>query len=155
MTPATKQLVQQKIAFETLQYQHDAHTSSFGLEAVEKLAIEAERVFKTLVVCTDTGKLAVAIVPVNLKLNLKLIAKALRVKKVNMADAKRVEASTGYVLGGVSPLGQKKKLVTVIDDSAKKFAKIYVSGGRRGLEIVLSPNDLATQCQATFAHITS
>ncbi|OUR62316.1 aminoacyl-tRNA deacylase [Colwellia sp. 39_35_sub15_T18] len=155
MTPATKQLTQQKIAFETLQYQHDAHASSFGLEAVEKLALATEQVFKTLVVCTDTDKLAVAIVPVHLKLNLKAMAKALRVKKVTMADAKRVEASTGYVLGGVSPLGQKKKLATVIDDSAQELAKIYVSGGRRGLEIALSPDDLAKMCQATFAAISS
>jgi len=155
MTPATKQLTQQKIAFETLQYQHDAHASSFGLEAVEKLALATEQVFKTLVVCTDTDKLAVAIVPVHLKLNLKAMAKTLRVKKVTMADAKRVEASTGYVLGGVSPLGQKKKLATVIDDSAQELAKIYVSGGRRGLEIALSPDDLAKMCQATFAAISS
>mgnify|MGYP002700289119 CR=1 FL=1 len=155
MTPATKQLTQQKIAFETLQYQHDAHASSFGLEAVEELSLEAEQVFKTLVVCTDTNKLAVAIVPVHLKLNLKTMAKTLRVKKVNMADAKRVEASTGYVLGGVSPLGQKKKLTTVIDDSAQKLPRMYVSGGRRGLEIALSPDDLAKMCQATFAPISS
>ena len=99
--------------------------------------------------------MAVAIVPVNLKLNLKAIAKALKVKKVKMAEAKRVETSTGYVLGGVSPLGQKKKLITVIDVSSKKFQQIYVSGGRRGLEIQLSPQDLATLCQATFSAISS
>ncbi len=155
MTPATKQLKKHKIAFETLQYQHDTHASSFGLEAVAKLSLAADQVFKTLVVCGDSEQLAVAIVPVNVKLNLKALAKALKVKKVKMAEAKRVEASTGYVLGGVSPLGQKKKLLTVIDASAKTLQQIYVSGGRRGLEIALSPNDLAKVCQATFADIAS
>lgn len=155
MTPATKQLKQHKIPFVIHQYQHDASASSFGGEAVEKLAVNAEQVFKTLVVCTDTKQLVVGIIPVNLKLNLKAIAKILQVKKVKMADAKRVEASTGYVLGGVSPLGQKKSLLTVIDASAENFKQIYVSGGRRGLEIELSPNDLSTLCQATFANISN
>ena len=155
MTPATKQLEKHKVPFEILQYQHDANASSFGLEAVEKLALNAEQVFKTLVVCTDTNQLAVAIIPVNVKLNLKAIAKTLKVKKVKMADAKRVETSTGYILGGVSPLGQKKTLSTVIDASAEQFSKIYVSGGRRGLEIELSPQDLARLCRAIFGNITT
>jgi Cys-tRNA(Pro)/Cys-tRNA(Cys) deacylase len=155
MTPATKQLERHKKSFELHQYQHDANASSFGYEAVEKLSLNAEQVFKTLVVCTDTDKLAVAIVPVNLKLNLKAMAKSLNVKKVKMADAKRVEASTGYVLGGVSPLGQKKRLSTVIDISAENFSLVFVSGGRRGLEISLSPEDLAKLCQASFADISS
>ena len=154
MTPATKLLKQQKIPYELLQYQHDVNASSFGLEAVEKLSLDANQVFKTLVVCCDTDQLAVAIVPVNTMLNLKSIAKALKVKKVKMADAKRVEASTGYVLGGVSPLGQKKRLPTVIDISGKSLDKIYVSGGKRGLEIALSPKDLCFLCTASFAAIT-
>jgi len=155
MTPATKQLEKHKVPFQILQYQHDANASSFGLEAVEKLLLNAEQVFKTLVICTDTDQLAVAIIPVNVKLNLKAIAKTLKVKKVKMADAKRVETSTGYILGGVSPLGQKKALSTVIDASAEQFAHIYVSGGRRGLEIQLSPQDLARQCRAIFENITT
>lgn len=155
MTPATKQLKKHNISFETHQYQHDSNASSFGLEAVEKLSLDAKQVFKTLVVCCDTQQLVVAIVPVNLKLNLKSLAKILKVKKVKMADAKRVEASTGYVLGGVSPLGQKKHLSTVIDISAKEFDKIYVSGGRRGLEIELAPQDLCTVCMAIFSNIAS
>ena len=155
MTPATKQLKKHRISFEILQYQHDTNTSSFGLEAVEKLSLDAEQVFKTLVVCCDTDQLVVAIVPVNLKLNLKSLAKTLKVKKVKMADAKRVEASTGYVLGGVSPLGQKKRLSTVIDVSAEKFKHIYVSGGKRGLEIKISPNDLREQCQAAYDNISN
>ncbi|MGV2872544.1 Cys-tRNA(Pro) deacylase [Colwellia sp. E150_009] len=154
MTPATKLLKQKKIPFELLQYQHDANASSFGLEAVEKLSLAAEQVFKTLVVCCDTDKLAVAIVPVNTMLNLKSMAKALKVKKIKMADAKRVEASTGYVLGGVSPLGQKKRLPTVIDSSAELLTNLYVSGGKRGLEIKLTPQHLSQLCSATFAPIT-
>jgi Cys-tRNA(Pro)/Cys-tRNA(Cys) deacylase len=155
MTPATQQLKQKKIPFEVLQYDHDAKATSFGLEAVEKLSLEAQQVFKTLVVCCDTDQLAVAIVPVNLKLNLKAIAKELKVKKVKMADAKRVEATTGYVLGGVSPLGQKKRLPTVIDSSAETLEVMYVSGGKRGLEIALAPTDLKTLSQASFAVIST
>jgi len=155
MTPATQQLKQKKIPFEVLQYDHDANATSFGLEAVEKLSLEAQQVFKTLVVCCDTDQLAVAIVPVNLKLNLKAIAKELKVKKVKMADAKRVEATTGYVLGGVSPLGQKKRLPTVIDSSAETLELMYVSGGKRGLEIALAPKDLNILCQGNFALISN
>lgn len=153
MTPAINQLKRQKVSFDIHQYQHDANTESFGLEAVEKLSLNAEQVFKTLVICTDTNQLAVAIVPVMFKLNLKAIAKSLKVKKAKMADANRVEASTGYVLGGVSPIGQKKALTTVIDQSAQQFTNIFVSGGKRGLEIELSPLDLAKICRATFADI--
>ena len=153
MTPAIKQLKQQKKAFKIHQYQHDANAQSFGHEAVEKLSLNAEQVFKTLVICTDTNQLAVAIVPVMFKLNLKAIARALKVKKVKMADGNRVEVSTGYVLGGVSPLGQKKSLTTVIDKSAQHFTHIFVSGGKRGLEIELSSQDLAKMCRAIFADI--
>lgn len=155
MTPAIKQLEQQKKSFKTHQYQHDANAQSFGTEAVEKLSLNAEQVFKTLVICTDTNQLAVAIVPVMFKLNLKAVAKALQVKKVKMADGNRVEVSTGYVLGGVSPLGQKKSLTTIIDKSAQRFSHVFVSGGRRGLEIELKPQDLAQMCRATFADIVS
>lgn len=155
MTPAIKQLEQQKKSFKIHQYQHDANAQSFGTEAVEKLSLNAEQVFKTLVICTDTNQFAVAIVPVMFKLNLKAVAKALKVKKVKMADGNRVEVSTGYVLGGVSPLGQKKSLTTIIDKSAQRFSHVFVSGGKRGLEIELKPQDLAQMCRATFADIVS
>ena len=154
MTPATQQLKKNKIAFEILQFQHNVNESSYGEEVIEKLSLTPAQVFKTLVVWCDTDALAVAIVPVNLKLNLKAMAKALQVKKVKMAPAKRVETTTGYVLGGVSPLGQKKRLKTIIDISAEPFDVIYVSGGKRGLEIALAPQDLCVLCQAKFASIS-
>ena len=110
-----------------LKYEHDANAASFGLEAVEKLNLNASSVFKTLVVSNELGKLAVAIVPVDTKLSEKKMAKALGVKKVAMAQADAVMASTGYVLGGVSPLGQKKSLPTVLDATAESQAVIYVS----------------------------
>jgi len=155
MTPAIDSLTKQKVAFTVLQYQHDSSSQAFGLEAVAKLNLNAEQVFKTLVICDETSTLAVAIVPVNRMLNLKAVAKVLKVKKVVMAEAARVTTTTGYVLGGVSPLGQKKKLVTLLDNSAQDFNTVYVSGGKRGLEIVLSPQDLAEQCRASFVNIST
>ena len=123
------------------------------MEAVERLNIDAARIFKTLVIQLDNGALTVGIVPVSGQLNLKQHAKAAGGKKAAMADATLVERSTGYVLGGVSPLGQKKKLSTVIDSSATNHDTILVSAGRRGLEIELSPNDLCRLTSATFAPI--
>ncbi|MBB3106603.1 Cys-tRNA(Pro)/Cys-tRNA(Cys) deacylase [Psychrobacter luti] len=159
MTPAIKLAKQRNLDYKLHEYTHDSNAASFGLEAAEKLAIVAERVFKTLVVTTDTGVLAVAILPVDKTLNFKKMAKALSVnkmlscKKVQMADPKQVERTTGYVLGGVSPLGQKKRLATLIDASAQEQSTIYVSGGRRGLEIELPPEQLATTLAARFADI--
>jgi Cys-tRNA(Pro)/Cys-tRNA(Cys) deacylase len=153
MTPAIQQLKQQKITYEVLQYQHDVNSSAYGLEVVEKLKLNAESVFKTLVLCTDSQQLVVALVPVSNKLNLKALAKSVKAKKVAMADIKKVENTTGYILGGVSPIGQKKRLLTIIDSSAKKFTTLYVSGGKRGLEIALSPSDLAQLTKALFAQI--
>ncbi len=155
MTPAVRQLKQKQIPFELHNYQHDANVASYGLEAIEKLSLNAEQVFKTLIVSSDCNQLAVALVPVDKKLNLKLMAKALKVKKVKMAETKLVQTSTGYVLGGVSPLGQKKKLNTVIDLSAKEFRTIFISGGKRGLEIEISPEDLQQLLQANIFSIAT
>ena len=155
MTPAVRELKQKKIPFELHTYQHDTNSSSYGLEVLEKLSLNAEQVYKTLVISSDCNQLAVALVPVNKKLNLKAMAKTLNVKKVKMAEAKLVQTSTGYVLGGVSPLGQKKKLITVIDLSAQQFRTIFISGGKRGLEIELSPDDLQALLQATIAKIAT
>lgn len=155
MTPGVKQLQKLAIAYKLHQYQHDVNCKSYGLEAAEKLNVSAETVFKTLVVEVDNSFLAVAIVPVIKQLSLKKLAKALHAKKIKMADANKVQNSTGYVLGGVSPLGQKKALVTVLDKSAVALNTIFVSGGKRGLEIELTPENLVLSLQATYADITS
>lgn len=155
MTPAIYRARHAGIAFQLHEYAHDEGAPSYGLEAAEKLSITAERIFKTLVVKLDGKQLAVGIVPVTGQLNLKQIAKAAGAKKAAMAAPEEVERSSGYVLGGVSPLGQKKRLATFIDHSADAFATVYVSAGRRGLEIELAPNDLATLCQATFVPLAT
>ena len=153
MTPAINLAKQRNLTYKIHEYTHEEGATSYGLEAAEKLGIAAERIFKTLVVITESGTLAVAIVPVKTTLNLKKMAKALGCKKVQMADPKQVERSTGYVLGGVSPLGQKKRLQTVVDFSAADKESIYVSAGRRGLEIELPPAQLATTLNASFVDI--
>ena len=129
MTPAVTFAKKLKLDFELLEYQHDANAASFGLEAVEKLGLDEKSVFKTLVAELDTGELVVAIVPVSVNLNLKQLAKAAKAKKAKMAEPAKVERTTGYVLGGVSPLGQKKRLKTFIDTSAENLTTIYVSAG--------------------------
>lgn len=150
MTPAITAAKKAGIPFIVREYAHDPACPSYGLEAAEKLNAAPERVFKTLV--TDLGgELAVGIVPVNAMLDLKLLARAAGSKKATMAETALAERSTGYVLGGISPLGQKKRLRTFIDTSARDHATILVSAGRRGLEIELAPADLARLTNAVFA----
>jgi Cys-tRNA(Pro)/Cys-tRNA(Cys) deacylase len=152
MTPAINAAKKAKIQYLVHEYNHDPTAESYGKEAAEKLGVAPERVFKTLVV--DSGSdLHVAVVPVMLLLDLKRMAKALGLKKLTMADIRVVERVTGYVVGGVSPLGQKKRLRTVIDASAREHATIFVSGGRRGLDIELAPDDLAALTRAVFAPV--
>ena len=153
MTPGINIAKKAKITYKIHEYSHDPSSESYGAEAAEKMGVPEERVFKTLVVSLDSKDLAVGVVPVSAMLNMKLIAKAAGAKKAGMAAASEVERSTGYVLGGVSPLGQKKRLKTIIDASAESFPTIYVSAGRRGLEIELSPNDLGNLTNGTFAAI--
>ena len=157
MTPAIKLAQKQKIAHTVHEYHHDPRAESYGLEAAEALGIAAEQVFKTLLVSLTGHKspLAVAIVPVNKQLSLKSIAKALGAKKADMADPKVAEKTTGYVVGGISPLGQKKALPTVLDSSADALATIHVSAGKRGLEIELSPADLVRLTRGTSAAIAA
>ena len=152
-TPATKALDKAKVAYTTHAYEHDPKHESFGLEAAERLGLDPAVVFKTLVASVD-GQLTVAIVPVERQLDLKALAAARRSKRAQMADVKQAERTTGYVAGGISPLGQRKALPTVIDASATEHATIHVSGGRRGLEIELDPQDLARLARATFAPIS-
>ena len=153
MTPAITLVKKHKINHQVHEYTHDVTAESYGLEAVEKLGIPAERVFKTLVVQVDARELVVGIVPVAGMLSLKAMAKAAGGKKAVMADKALVERTTGYVVGGVSPLGQKKRLKTVIDTTARDFDTINVSAGRRGLEIELSPGDLLQVLNAQYADI--
>ena len=154
MTPAINQLIRLGVHHKLHEYIHDPKAASYGTEAAEKLAVNAHRVFKTLVVDTGQNILAVTILPVNQQLNLKLVAKALNVKKVTMADPVMVNRCTGYVLGGISPVGQKRALTTIIDASANAQKSVYVSGGRRGLEIELTAYDLSRVTNGSFAVIT-
>ena len=148
MTPATKLLKKQKVDFTIHEYTHDKNSESYGLEAAEKMGVDCNLVFKTLVVALDSGELIVAILPVAEKLSMKLVARVFSAKKAQMANKEDVLRSTGYVMGGVSPLGQKKRLKTVINSSAFKAETIFVSAGKRGLEVQLNPLQLQKILQA-------
>jgi Cys-tRNA(Pro)/Cys-tRNA(Cys) deacylase len=151
-TQATLALDRARVAYTRHAYDHDPSAASFGLEAAAVLGVDPERVFKTLLVDTGPG-LAVGIVPVAGQLDLKAMASALGVKSVTMADPVAAERSTGYVVGGISPVGQKRALLTVLDDTAYGFDTVFVSGGRRGFDIELSPTDLASVTGARRAPI--
>jgi len=153
MTPAIDLLKKVRAEFLVHSYAHDPKSASYGLEAAEKLGLPPERVYKTLLVSTEKGELLVAVVPVAGSLDLKALASAAGAKKVDMADAGIAQRSTGYLLGGISPLGQKKRLRTFIDESARTFPSIFVSAGRRGLEVELAAQVLAEHTRASFASI--
>lgn len=151
-TPATVALTRAGVPFTTHAYEHDPAASSYGLEAAEALGLDPEQVFKTLFVEVD-GRLVVGIVPVSRQLDLKAVAAAVNGKKATMADPAVAERATGYVIGGISPLGQKRAHPTVLDATALAYETVYVSGGRRGLDIGLAPQDLVRLTQATTAAI--
>lgn len=153
-TPATAALAAAGVSFTLHPYSHDPAAASYGLEAAEVLGVDPARVFKTLMVEVD-GRLAVGVVPVSGNLDLKAIAAALGSKKAAMADPVAAERRTGYVLGGISPLGQRQPSPTVIDDSALAMGTILVSGGRRGLDIELGPTDLIRLTKAITAPIST
>src|SRR6476660_7288061 len=139
-TPATVALARAGIDFTLHEYAHDPRAESFGLEAAQALGLDPVRVFKTLMTAVD-GRLAVAVVPVSGQLDLKALARALGGSRATMAERGAAERATGYVAGGISPIGQKRRHPTVLDASALDHPTIFVSGGRRGLDLELSPND--------------
>lgn len=151
MTPAIKLLERDGASFELLSYDHDPHAATYGEEAARALSLDPRSVFKTLVARLDDGRLVVGIVPVTTQLDVKALAKAAGARRAGMAEATEAERVTGYVLGGISPLGQKKHLPTFLDESVEDFTVIHVSGGRRGLEIRLAPDDLVRLSGARLA----
>jgi Cys-tRNA(Pro)/Cys-tRNA(Cys) deacylase len=152
-TPATVLLSKQKVTFTTHTYEVDARARSYGEAAAAALAVDPGRLFKTLVATVD-GRLAVGIVPVSASLDLKALAAELGGKKAAMAQPAAAERATGYVTGGISPLGQRSRLPMVLDVSAHDWPTVFVSGGRRGLQIELSPADLASITAASTAPIS-
>lgn len=153
-TPATVALRAAGIPFTEHAYAHDPATTSFGLEAATALGLEPDRVFKTLLADVD-GRLVVGIVPVTGKLDLKHLAAAVGGKRAAMADPALAERRTGYVVGGISPIGQKTAHPTVLDETAELWDTVYVSGGRRGFDIELTPADLIRVTQAVVADIAA
>ncbi|WP_182348984.1 Cys-tRNA(Pro) deacylase [Tomitella gaofuii] len=157
-TPATAAAARAGIAHRVHEYAHDRRVRTFGAEAVEALTAELdvapEQIFKTLLVKVD-GALAVAVLPVPSALSLKAVAKALGGRRAAMADHAEAERATGYVVGGISPLGQRRRLPTVVDDSALDFEVVLCSAGRRGLDLELRPPDLIALADAVTARITT
>jgi Cys-tRNA(Pro)/Cys-tRNA(Cys) deacylase len=151
-TPATVALTRAGVEFTVRDYEHDPRAASYGLEAAEALGVDAARVFKTLMAEVD-GRLVVGVVPVTGHLDLKALARAVGGRKAQMADPAAAERATGYVVGGISPVGQKRPHPTVVDESALEHPTVLVSGGRRGLDVELSPTDLVSVTDATTAPV--
>ncbi len=153
MTPAINLLKQRRITHRVLSYTHAPGAESYGAEAAEALGLDPAQVFKTLLASTERHELLVAIVPVSGSLDLKALAEAAGCRKCEMADPAAAQRATGYLVGGISPLGQKKKHRTFVDDSAGLLDTVHVSAGRRGLEVALAPADLVALTGAAFAGI--
>ena len=151
-TPATVALTRAGIPFASHTYEHDPLVTSFGVEAARELGVEADRVFKTLLADADS-RLVVGILPVTRQLDLKALASAVGAKRASLADPALAERKTGYVVGGIAPIGAKTRLTTVLDASATAFETIYVSGGRRGFDVELMPADLLLVTQGRSAAI--
>jgi Cys-tRNA(Pro)/Cys-tRNA(Cys) deacylase len=151
-TPATVALTRARVTYTVHAYEHDPSAASYGLEAADALGVDAAQVFKTLVADVD-GRLTVAVVPVTGQLDLKALAAAVGGKRATMADPQAAERSSGYVLGGISPFGQRKPLRTVVDATALDHPTVYVSAGRRGLDVEVSPADLVSLTGAVVAPV--
>lgn len=153
MTPAILLVRKSGIAHEVLEYTHQPAIESYGLEAADALSLDPATVFKTLVADVEGAGLVCAVVPVSAMLDLKALADAMRGRRAKMADPAAAERATGYVLGGISPLGQRKQLPVVIDDSALTLPRMHISAGRRGLELAIAPADLMTLTKGRMARI--
>jgi Cys-tRNA(Pro)/Cys-tRNA(Cys) deacylase len=154
MTPAVRLLDAKKTAYQLHRYEHDANAESFGEEAAAKLGVSPERLFKTLIAQVDGDALVMAILPVATRLDLKKLANAADGKKADLADPKLAEKTTGYVVGGISPLGGRKSLRTLLDESACLFDTIFISAGQRGLQIEIAPSDLQALAKAELISLT-
>ncbi|MCJ8326351.1 MAG: Cys-tRNA(Pro) deacylase [Campylobacterales bacterium] len=153
MTAAINLLKKNKIEFKMHKYKHDTSVSSYGLEAAEKLGVDENRVYKTLLVELNPKELVVGVLPVNSFMSLKHIATFFKAKSAKMANKDEAQKVTGYLLGGISPLGQKKILRTVIDQSARNMDTIFVSGGKRGLDIEIKADDLVKILNSSYVDI--
>jgi Cys-tRNA(Pro)/Cys-tRNA(Cys) deacylase len=153
ITPAVRALEQAGVAFQLLEYDYDSSADEIGLQAAQALGRHPSTVFKTLVVALDSGELICALIPSDARLNLKAMASAAGARKAELSDPKKAERTTGYVVGGISPLGQRRRLRTFIDASAPPLDEIVVNGGRRGLQIVLRPADLILATSAVVASL--
>lgn len=153
-TPATLALDRAHIDYRLHSYAHDARADSYGEEAATALGVDQHRIFKTLISSVD-GSLVCAVVPVAARLNLKALAAAVGGKKADLADPAKAQRATGYVLGGISPLGHKNTMRVVLDESAIGYPTVFVSAGKRGLQVELSPDDLRTLSHATLAAIAT
>jgi Cys-tRNA(Pro)/Cys-tRNA(Cys) deacylase len=148
VTAAVRALAKDRIPFQLLEYEYDPQADAIGLQAAKGLGRPPATVFKTLIVTIDTGELLCAVIASDARLNLKAVAAAAGAKKADLADPKKVQRATGYVIGGISPIGQRKRLRTFIDASAPPLEEIVVNGGRRGLQIAVRPADLIVATSA-------
>lgn len=153
-TPATALLSKAKIPFTLHPYPHDPRSQAYGEEAAEALGLDPAQIFKTLIASVE-GRLACAVVPVAARLDLKALAAALGGKRAELADPAAASRATGYVVGGISPLGQRSRLTVVVDVSAEQFETVYVSAGKRGLQVQLTPADLVRAADAVLARIAT
>ncbi|MCC6242043.1 MAG: Cys-tRNA(Pro) deacylase [Gemmatimonadaceae bacterium] len=153
MTPAILLVRKSGVAHDVLEYTHDPSVASYGREAADQLGVDAATVFKTLVADVEGVGLVCAVVPVSKMLDLKALAEAVRGRRAKMAESADAERATGYVVGGISPLGQKRALPVVVDVSALTHDRVHVSAGRRGLELALAPSDLITLARARTSAI--